>query len=156
MKRITFGLLAGILLVCCSANAQTLADYKLADPATLPAGAMVPPVSSGRATIYIEPMEGFDDYLAAALVKKGVPVIQTMDEAKADYVVTATWKESTRHAPLWTANHDDDAAAARLYEQATGQVIYAYAVNKKHTLHGEQTAAEAFAKHLDHWIRDKK
>ena len=30
----------------------------------------------------------------------------------------------------------------------TSEVVFAYAVNKKNSLHGRQTAAEACAKHL--------
>ena len=30
----------------------------------------------------------------------------------------------------------------------TGEVVFAYAVNKKNSLHGRQTAAEACAKHM--------
>jgi len=42
MKRIACGFGAGILLACCAANAQTLADWNLANPANQPSAAGQP------------------------------------------------------------------------------------------------------------------
>jgi hypothetical protein len=44
--------------------------------------------------------------------------------------------------------HSDDQASIKVVDLKSGEVIFAYAVNKKNTLHGKQTAAEACAKHL--------
>jgi len=44
--------------------------------------------------------------------------------------------------------HADNVASIQMVDQKTGAVIFAYAVNKKNTLHGDQTTAEACAKHL--------
>jgi len=38
----------------------------------------------------------------------------------------------------------------------TGAVVFAYAVNKKSTLPGQQTSAEAYAKHLNGRIEGKE
>jgi hypothetical protein len=43
-------------------------------------------IKSG-ATVYIEPMDGYETYLAAALVKKQVPLIVVADKDKAEYIV---------------------------------------------------------------------
>lgn len=42
-----------------------------------------------RPTVYIEPQQGFETYLAAAIAKKNVPVDVVADEAKATYVLKA-------------------------------------------------------------------
>jgi len=40
-------------------------------------------------------------------------------------------------------------AGIKLVNIKTGEVVFAYAVNKKNSLHGRQTAAEACAKHMN-------
>jgi hypothetical protein len=54
--------------------------------------AQIPQIKSG-ATVYIEPMDGYETYLAAAVVKKQVPLIVVTDKAKADYII----RGSTSH-----------------------------------------------------------
>jgi hypothetical protein len=44
--------------------------------------------------------------------------------------------------------HSDEEASITMVNAKTHAVVFAYAVNKKNTLHGEQTSAEACAKHL--------
>ena len=44
--------------------------------------------------------------------------------------------------------HSDAAASISMHDTKTGAIVFAYAVNKKNALHGEQTTAEACAKHL--------
>jgi hypothetical protein len=46
-------------------------------------------IKSG-ATVYIEPMGGFETDLAAAILKKHVPLIVVADEDKADYIIQST------------------------------------------------------------------
>jgi hypothetical protein len=41
------------------------------------------------ATVYIEPMDGFEGYLASAFLKRHIPLIVVDDRSKADYVVKA-------------------------------------------------------------------
>src|SRR5579863_1143619 len=40
-----------------------------------------------RPTVYIEPQQGFETYLAAAISKKSVPVDVVTDQSKATYVL---------------------------------------------------------------------
>ena len=44
--------------------------------------------------------------------------------------------------------HSDEQASVKLTDLKTSEVVFAYAVNKKNSLHGRQTAAEACAEHL--------
>src|SRR5260370_4268973 len=43
-----------------------------------------------NSTVYIEPMEGFESYLAAAFQKKKVQLVPVADKDKADYIITGT------------------------------------------------------------------
>lgn len=51
--------------------------------------AQAPQIKSGS-TLYIEPMGGYETYLAAAFTKKHVPLIVLADKDKAEYIVTST------------------------------------------------------------------
>ncbi|MDR3715088.1 MAG: hypothetical protein P4L51_19925 [Puia sp.] len=50
--------------------------------------AQSPQIKSGS-TVYIEPMGGYETYLAAALLKRHVPVVVVTDKEKADFVVAS-------------------------------------------------------------------
>src|ERR1700682_657006 len=127
-----------------SAQAQT-APQKTA-PAVIASTAEVVPNS-----VFISPMNGFESYLAAALQKKKVPLTIVADQAHAAYIITGT---SDDKKPGWAKMivfgqiHSDNAASIQMIDQKTTAVVFAYAVNKKNTLHGDQTTAEACAKHL--------
>jgi hypothetical protein len=51
--------------------------------------AQTPTIHSG-ATVYIEPMDGYETYLAAAIAKKQVPLIVVLDKNKATYIIHST------------------------------------------------------------------
>lgn len=51
--------------------------------------AQTPQLRSGS-TVYIEPMGGYETYLAAALGKKNVPLIVVLDKDKAAYIIHST------------------------------------------------------------------
>ncbi len=114
------------------------------------AGGPVQTVPAGS-KIYIEAADGFDTYLTAALQKKKVPVSVVEDKEKADYHLSgvsdhqkAGWAKTVFLGQI----HSDEQASVKLVNIKTGEVVFAYAVNKKNSLHGRQTAAEACAKHM--------
>jgi hypothetical protein len=78
--------------------------------------------------IYVDAASGLDIYLTAALEKKHVPLSVTTDKSKADYELEA-------------------ATDVRLIDLKNGDVVFAWAGEKKPALHGRQTA-EACAKRL--------
>ncbi len=51
--------------------------------------------------------------------------------------------------------HSDNAASVQMIDRKSGAIVFAYSVNKKNTLHGQQTTAEACAKHLKEQIEKK-
>lgn len=108
--------------------------------------------------VFIEPMDGFETYLAAAFEKKKVPLVMVSDKDKADYIITG----NAEHKPAGWAKvifmgniHSDEQASVSMVNTKTTEVVFAYAVNKKNTLHGMQTSAEACAKHLKERIEEK-
>jgi len=109
--------------------------------------------------VYIEPMNGFETYMAAAIEKKKVPLIVVSDETVADYVITgnAEHQKAGWAKVVFTGNiHSDEQASVSMVSTKTKELVFAYAVNKKNTLHGEQTSAEACAKHLKEKIEKGK
>jgi hypothetical protein len=107
-------------------------------------------ITSG-ARVYIMPMDGFENYLAAALGKKKVQLVPVFDQNQADYVINGTSldKKAGWAKIVFMGNiHSDNAASITMTDKRTGAIVYAYAVDKKSTVHGQQTTAEACAKHL--------
>lgn len=54
-----------------------------------PVFAQTSPIHSGS-TVYIAPMDGYETYLSAAIVKKHVPLVVVADKDKADYLIQST------------------------------------------------------------------
>ena len=139
-------------------------------PATNP-GSTAPPATAPPATpapistkvvpgskVYITPMDGFENYLAAALRKKKVQLVPVVDKEQADYVITGTSldKKAGWAKIVFMGNiHSDNAASITMSDRKTGAIVFAYAVDKKSTMHGQQTTAEACAKHLQAYIEGK-
>jgi len=124
---------------------------------TVPATAASMKIVAG-AKVYIAPMEGFESYLVAAFGKKKVQLIPVADQNQADYVISGTSvdKKAGWAKMAFMGNiHSDNAASITMTDRRTGAIVYAYAVDKKSTLHGQQTTAEACAKHLEAHIEGR-
>jgi hypothetical protein len=109
-------------------------------------------------TVYIAPMDGFESYLAAAIGKKKVQLVPVMEKDQADYVISGTSldKKAGWAKIVFMGNvHSDNSASITMSNRKTGAIVYAYAVDKKSTMHGQQTTAEACAKHLKAHIEGK-
>jgi hypothetical protein len=109
-------------------------------------------------SVFISPMNGFESYLAAAFEKKNVPLTIVADQAHAAYVITGTSddkKAGWAKMVVFGQIHSDNAASIQMVDQKTSAIVFAYAVNKKNTWHGDQTTAEACAKHLKEKLEKK-
>jgi hypothetical protein len=126
-----------------------------------PALTAVVPISTKiipGSTVYITPMDGFENYLAAAIGKKKVQLIPVMEKEQAVYVISGTSldKKAGWAKIVFMGNiHSDNSASITMSDRKTGAIVYAYAVDKKSTMHGQQTTAEACAKHLKAHIEGK-
>lgn len=109
--------------------------------------------------IYIAPIEGgFDTFLAAAIIKKQVPVVVVTDRAKADYEITgiaSTEKAGWAKMLFMGVDNSNDMASIKVVELKSSEVVYGYAVRKGNSYRGKQSAAEACAKHLKEKIEGK-
>lgn len=112
------------------------------------------------AKVFIHPMpDGFDSYFKAALTGKKVPVVVvgTRDEAELEIKGTSETQKASAAKKIFMGSwQSDEQASISVTSVQSGEVVYAYSVNKKNTVHGKRTSAEACAKHLKEAIEKKK
>jgi len=118
-----------------------------------------------RPTVYIEPQQGFETYLAAAISKKSVPVDIVTDPTKATYVLKSAsveiQKESTggkvvRCLFAYCAGIEDKGTVSvQLIETGSSKELWAYSVNKQRGGKNQQSMAEAVAKHFKEFLNKK-
>jgi TolB-like protein len=119
-----------------------------------------------RPTVYIEPQNGFETYLAAAISKKNVPVDVVEDKSKASYVLKSApieiKTESTggKIARCLFAScvgiEDKGNVSVQLIDSSSSKMLWAYSVNKQRGgSKNQQSMAEAVAKHLKGFIEHK-
>ena len=153
--------------------------------ASIASFAQAPQIKRGT-TVYIEPMDGYETYLAAAITKNQVPLILVADKDKADYIIKSTVTQSRPTQPATVVNNTNNvgssgndafnngfnqgmqrAAAAKAAKGTTSasisvvdvhsyQIVFAYAVGKAGNINQIQSAAEASAKHLKEFIEKNK
>ena len=109
--------------------------------------------------IYIAPIEGgFDTFLAAAIIKKQVPVVVVTDRTKADYEITGianSEKAGWAKMLFMGVDNSNDMASIKVVDLKSNEVVYGYSVRKGNSYGGKQSAAEACAKHLKQRIEGK-
>jgi hypothetical protein len=108
--------------------------------------------------VYIAPMNGFESDLKSAIEKKKVPVELVAERDKADYEITGTSeteKASTAKKVIRWDWHSNEQASINLTDIKSGEVVFAYSVNKQSSAHGKRSTAEACAKHLKDQIEGK-
>ena len=119
-----------------------------------------------RTTIYIEPQQGFETYISAAISKKNVPVDVVTDQTKADYALKAApveiKSESTggKIARCLFAScigiEDKGNVSVQFIDTSSSKMLWAYSVNKQKVgSKNEQSMAEAIAKHLKDFVESK-
>ncbi len=119
-----------------------------------------------RPTVFIEPQQGFETYLAAAVSKKNVPVDVVTDQTKATYVLRAapvevktesTGGKIARCLFAYCAGIEDKGnVSVQLIEGNSTKTLWAYSVNKQRGgSKNSQSMAEAVAKHLKDYVESK-
>lgn len=149
LKNMAFAILATLILSVPAFSQGKEGGGQIQNATAIPAGS----------TVYLAPMDGFENYLAAAFEKKHVPLVIVADKTKAAFIVsgTAEHQKAGWAKTVFMGNiHSNDAASITVMNSTTTAVAFAYAVDKKNTLHGQQTAAEACAKHLKEYIEKGK
>lgn|SRR5215831_9158858 len=108
--------------------------------------------------VFLAPMGGFEDELKTAIQKKKVPVVLVTDKDQADYEISGTSETEkagvAKKVVMWNW-HSNEQASITVSEHKSGEVVFAYSVNKQSSAHGKRSTAEACAKHLKEQIEGK-
>lgn len=108
--------------------------------------------------VFLAPMGGFEAELKTAIEKKKVPVVLVADKDQADYVITGTSeteKAGAAKKAIMLNWHSNEQASITVTDNKSGDVVFAYSVNKNSSAHGKRSTAEACAKHLKDSIESK-
>lgn len=104
-----------------------------------------------------KPVEGFESYMAAALRKKGVPIIMVADRSQADFMIGGSAdKKSAGWAKKWLAGdfRGTTSASLTVTNLRTGVIAYADASHRASANKGLRSSAEKLAKFLKRKILD--
>lgn len=111
------------------------------------------------AKVYIAPMEGFETYLSAALMKKEVPLSIVASKDAADFEITGnseTQKAGWAKTIMTGNGRADERGSITVTNLKSGVIVYAYAADKGSAFRGKQSVAESCAKHLKERIEKGK
>lgn len=115
------------------------------------------PIPAG-ARVFVEAMDGFGAYLTSALAKKQAPVIVVTDREKAEFIISgaAESQKASWSKILFTGNAQSrEEASINVVDVKTGEVVFAYNVNKQSAARGRQSTAESCAKHFKEFMEGK-
>jgi len=141
-KTLSGGVLLAVLVGSVSAFPQQEKTYFNPKAKPIPAGSK----------IFVAPIPGgYENYIAAGILKKKVPVVLVNDPSKADYQVSGVSEsEKANWAKMLftssSASHEE--ASVQVVDLKTGEVVFAYSVHKANSARGKQSTGEACAKHL--------
>jgi hypothetical protein len=111
------------------------------------------------ARIYVAPIQnGFETYIVAGLEKKKVPVVVVADRTKADYELTGvsdTDRAGWAKMLFLGSQQTNESASIKIVNLKTGNVVFAYSVNKTNSVRGKQSAGEAVAKHINEKVENR-
>lgn len=108
--------------------------------------------------IYIAPLNGYESFLVAAMVKKETPVVVVNSREKADYEITGvseTVQAGWAKMLFLGSQQSNEQASIVMTNLKTGVVVWGYNVNKTNSYKGKQSSSEACAKHLKSRIEGK-
>lgn len=115
--------------------------------------------------IYIEPQNGFESYISAAVFKKHVPATIANDKSSAAFVLKsgafATQEEKSGLGKLARCVYalcigidGSQTVSVELRDTKTDKLVWAYSVRKIGTVN-YQSSAEAIAKHLKEFLEKR-
>lgn len=110
--------------------------------------------------IYIEPQNGFESYISAAIMKKHAPVVVTQKKDGASFILTSSVNAKEESGASKVARclfaycagiAGTQTATVQLVNARNDEVIWAYNVRKASAV-AYQSSAEAIAKHLKEFL----
>lgn len=136
------GVLVAVLLASVSAFSQQEKTYFNPKAKPIPAGSK----------IFIAPIPGgYENFIAAGILKKKVPVVLVNDHSKADYEISGvseTEKANWAKMLFMSSLASREEASVQVVDLKSGEVVFAYSVHKANSVRGKQSTGEACAKHL--------
>lgn len=151
-----------ILLVCLvavssiSAFSQTSTAQELFDAQRIPRGSKIY-IAPFKSESTEKPVEGFESYMAAALRKKGVPLLIVSDKDAADFEIEGT---ADKKGAGWAKKiflgdfRNSTSASLTVTNIRTGVVAYADSSDRASANRGLRSSAEKLAKYLKKKIED--
>lgn len=106
--------------------------------------------------VYIAPIDGFEQYLAAAFHKKEVPLTIVTDRDQADFEITGTHekKDAGWAKMIFVSPSPSASASMQVVNLKTKVVVYADSSHRTTARRGERSTAEKLAKYLKKKIED--
>ncbi len=104
-----------------------------------------------------KPVEGFETYMAAALRKKGVPLIMVAERSQADFEIAGSAdKKGAGFAKKWLLGdfRRSTSASLSVTNLRTGVIAYADSSDRASANRGLRSSAEKLAKYLKRKIVD--
>jgi hypothetical protein len=138
-----------IALVTCLTVAAAAQDGANTGATAIPAGSKV----------YVAPMDGFENYLIAALDKKHVPLVVVANREQADFEIkgsSESQKAGWADKIFLHTSASKETASVQVINLKTGIVAYAAASDKYRATHGHKSTAEAVAKSIRAKIQGQK
>lgn len=105
--------------------------------------------------MYVAPAGGYETYVSAAIMNKGVPVTIVTDREQADFVIeTAQETQKAGWAKILVKGdmRSSENASMRIVNAKTGAVVYAYQYDNGSSWRGKQSSSESLAKWLKKYI----
>jgi FlaG/FlaF family flagellin (archaellin) len=139
--------LFGVLLLLATGYSESARSQQPQAQTPPPAQTKIPAGSK----VFVAPMGGFETPLRKAIADKKVPVEIVEQREQAEYEITGTAdskKAGTAKKVIMGSWRSDEEASIKMANLKTGEMVYAYAVHKKDSAHGQRSTAEACAKHL--------
>ncbi len=111
------------------------------------------------AKVFIASMpDNFDSFLRSAMEKKKVPLAIVASKEDAAFEITGaseTQKAGAAKKIIRLNWRSAEQASISIADLKTGEVVFAYSVNKESSAHGKQSTAEACAKHIKEFVLKK-
>ena len=115
-----------------------------------PAALSIEKIPTGS-KVHIAPINGYEIFLAAAVVKKATPIVVVSNSELADYEITGvseTVQAGWAKMIFLGSQQSNEQASIVMTNLKTGTVVWGYNVNKSNSYKGKQSSSEACAKHL--------
>ena len=144
MKTTVMASIAMIVLLGCLAGPQ-IANAQSSAP-TDSVDTRIP----RNSRVYLAPMGGFEQYLAAAFRKKSVPLFIVTDRDTADFEITGTHekKDAGWAKTIFISPNPSASASIQIVNLKTKTVVYADSSHRTTANRGERSTAEKLAKFL--------